>query len=115
MMRALLFAVVALLGTACIPSNHAIGSGNEANSQTVRIIVGFSRPGFDYDQPAFLQTLSGELAAEVTFLRPLSGNAAMYLCQTTGPIDVFLARLKNLSAHSDIEYVEPDQKRTKLN
>lgn len=115
MKRALLLAIAALLGTACIGSNHAAGSGSDQNSQAVRIIVGFSDPGRTYNHPAILKTLSHELAAEVTFLRQLSGNAALYLCQTPDPIDRFLARFKNLSAHSDIEYVELDQKRAKRN
>lgn len=116
MMRALLFTAAALFGAACTPHNHAVSSGPEANnSQAVRIIIGFSDPGFDYRHPAFLETLSRDLDAEVTFLRPLSGNAALYLCRIRDPIDTFFTRLQNLSAHSDIEYAEPDQKRMKQN
>lgn len=114
MMRALLFMGIALWGVACIPHNHAIGTGNQANSnQAMRIIIGFSEPEFDYGNPAFLETLSRDLNAEVTFLQPLSGNAALYLCQPHNSIDKFHSRLKNLSARSDIEYAEPDQKRMK--
>lgn len=108
-MRALLFMAVALLTAACIPRSNAVVDGHEA--QTVRIIIGFSDPEFDYRSPAFLETLARELAAEVTFIRPLSGNAALYLCKTHDSEEALLSRLERLAEHPAVKYAEPDRKR----
>lgn len=111
-MRTLLFVAAALLSAACIPRNNAlIQPGNSANTLTARIIIGFSEPGFDYRNPAFLETLSRDLAAKITFLRPLAGNAALYLCESSQSMDILAPRLNKLSEYSMIEYAEPDQKR----
>lgn len=110
-MRALLFMAVALLIVACIPRSNAVVTGHE--TQTVRIIIGFSDPEFDYQNPAFLETLERDLAAEITFIQALSGNAALYLCKTRDTEDALLSRLDRLAdRHSSIKYAEPDVKRT---
>lgn len=110
-MRALLFMVIALLPAACIPQSNTAVTGHEA--QTVRIIIGFSDPEFDYQNPAFLETLARELAAEVTFMHPLSGKAALYLCKTHDSEDILVSRLNRLAERQPtIKYAEPDQKRT---
>lgn len=108
MMRALLFMAAALL-TACIPHTNAVETGDV--NLTVRVIIGFSDPEFDYQHPAFLETLSRKLTAKVTFLKPLSGDAALYLCETGDTKDVLMSRLDRLAKHADIRYAELDQTR----
>lgn len=109
-MRVLLLMAVALLSTACISRTNTVVTGHE--TQAVRIIIGFSNSAFDYQSPAFLETLARALAAEITFLRPLSGNAALYLCKTSDPEGILVARLDRLAGSPAIKYAELDQKRT---
>lgn len=112
-MRALLLTAIALLIVACIPPTNAVVNGSEAhNSQTMRIIIGFTDPEFDYQSPAFLETLTRSLAAEVSFLRPLSGNAALYLCKTKDTQAALASRLDRLAEYPGVKYAELDQKRT---
>lgn len=114
-MRILFFTAVAMLA-ACIPHTNAVDTGNKAHpDRSTRIIIGFSDPGFDYQDPEFLEILSQKLAAEVTFLRPLSGNAALYVCEPRDPEDVFTSRLSRLAQLPGIDYAEPDQKRKTQN
>lgn len=116
-MHRLILVFLASLIVACTPRaseqpNEAGVVANRAPVETVNIIIGFADPEQNPEDPAFIKSLESDLNAGISYLRGLSGNAALYACETSESDEQLIARLNKLGARADINYAEPDRKRT---
>ena len=101
---ALIFSLLFTGLTGCVSAN------SQANEQIAQVIVKFKAANDQPASPALLQDLGQTAKLKVSHLRPMSGGAQIYLL-TGFADDAELAQaLKQLSARSDIEYAELDQK-----
>lgn len=103
--------------TACTPrtgeQQHEVSAiANHAPVETVNIIIGFADPEQNPEDPAFIESLKSDLNAGIFYLRGLSGNAALYACEARESGEQLITRLNKLGARADINYAEPDRKRT---
>lgn len=115
MYRLIPLLLLALL-TACTPrageQQNEIGGANRAPVETVNIIIGFADPEQNPEDPALIKSLETDLNARIAYLRTLSGNAALYACETPESGENLVAKLNKLGSRADINYAEPDQRRS---
>ena len=97
----------------CMACSSAQVNQTQPTAQTtadgIRIIIGYAEAN-DPSDPGLIESLEQTLAAQITFLNALGGNAAVYLCTTNSTADEFTLALNRLSERADIRYAERDQK-----
>lgn len=86
-----------------------VSQGYKANpAHASQIIVKFKPQIIKADDRVFLDRLSRDIGAPLTYLRPLAGFAhVMKLGHDTD--DAFKKALERLNSHPDVEYAEPDR------
>ncbi len=82
--------------------------GTNTTDNTQRLIISFVDPDIDPMDQQLIQTLAADLQGNIKFVRKLSGNANLYLCETEESDALFSERLNKLGARDDIAYAEPD-------
>ncbi len=108
------FAVIICGGLCACASNSAVVNADQeevAKLNTPRIIVGFNTADIEPDNPEIIGTLNSILATNWTFVRKISGNAAVYIIRTQQTQPELLARFAELERIDFIKYVEFDQRR----
>ena len=106
---------LALLLYGGLPGCTGVSSDME-NSTTVaavpvRIIVGFNSPDIRPEDPAIIQAIQDKLAMELTLIRKLSANTAVYAGNRRQTEAALKQRLQQLTSIPYIRYAELDQRR----
>ncbi len=101
---ALIFSLLVTSLTGCVSAE------SQANEQIAQVIVKFKAVNTQPASPALLNDLGQTAKLNVTHVRPMSGGAQIYLLTGFADDAALAQALKQLSARSDIEYAELDQK-----
>jgi hypothetical protein len=73
-----------------------------------QIIIKFRVDGFDPSSPAFVEHLSHDVDAQLTYLRPMSGDAHVFSLKNIADIARIKEIVRILKERPDILYIEQD-------
>lgn len=96
---------------ACASTNNTTGGNTAEKPESVQVIIAFNSVVTDAQDVKIVASLSRILGSEVTFLRLLSGQAALYAIRWQGSEEKLIEKLKELGATENIKYAELDRKR----
>lgn len=92
-------------------SSHANSQPNINYTTQQRFIVAFKQPQQDPEAAKMLLFMSETFGSNVTFIRRMANNAAVYSVSFSQSKTDFSDVLKLLQENDAIEYAEPDQRR----
>lgn len=73
-----------------------------------RIIIKFNNSNINPLRPGFVEGLSHDAGATISYLRPMSGDAHVFSIDVIGAGSSINAIIRRLSGRSDVTYVEQD-------
>lgn len=78
------------------------------DSSRYRIIIKFNNINIDPQQPAFVEDLSRDAGATISYLRPMSGNSHIFSIDVIATSSSINTIIRRLSGRADVKYVEQD-------
>lgn len=73
-----------------------------------RLIIKFKNRSVDPMQPGFVEGLSRDAGAAISYLHPMSGDAHVFSVDGTGAGFSINTIIRRISGRADVEYVEQD-------
>jgi hypothetical protein len=94
----------------CDCAGHTIAQQPSLDEmRSMQIIIKFRNEGFDPSAALFVQELSRDAQAQITYLRPMSSGAYVFRVEKISAAARLDEIVQRLAKRTDILYIEPDR------